>query len=276
MSEKISVVTDSTSSLSKKYVQEMGIGVISAVITFGDQTFRDGIDIEIEKFLPMLIAAHTLPTTGAPSLNEYYQIYQNYPGDVISIHLGSKFSGIFASAQRAAEEMGNGRIHPKDSKSVALGIGFQVIRAVELINQGAKVEEIMTELEDMSNRTTVMASFDTLKYAEKGGRIKHLEAKLGGILQVKPILEIKNNQIDVIEKPRTRGKSLTRLIELTEALGPLERVGVLHANSPEDAEYIVDQIKRFHHGDVMLGNIGSVLLVHGGPGIVGVGAVKAK
>jgi fatty acid-binding protein DegV len=87
---------------------------------------------------------------------------------------------------------------------------------------------------------------------------------------------MKNNQINPIEKPRTRGKSLSRLCELTEAFGPLERVGVVHADSPLDAQNIIEQIKRFHDGEIILGNIGPGLATHGGPGIIGVCAVKRK
>jgi len=276
MLERISVITDSTASLPQKLVKEQGIDVVPALITFGNDTYRDGIDIGMEKFMRMLVTAPALPTTGAPSLQEYYKIYQKHPGDILSIHLGSKFSAIFQSAQNAANETGRGHIHPIDSESVSLGIGFLAMRAIELIDQGATVDQIISELENMKSRTTVFAALDTLKYAHAGGRISHLEAQLGSLLQIKPILEIKNNQINSIEKPRTRGKSLSRLYELTEAIGPLERVGVVHADSPLDAQNIVEQIKRFHNGEIILGNIGPALATHGGPGIIGICAVKRK
>jgi DegV family protein with EDD domain len=203
MAEKIHIVTDSTASLSPKIAKELGIGVIPAAITFGDKTYLDGVDIGMEKFMEMLTTTSEIPTTGAPSLEEYFKIYRKNKGKIISIHLGSKFSAIFNSSKIASDQSKNFEIYPYDTESLSLGIGFMVIRGVELIDEGAMVEQIIAELDDMKKRTTVMASLNTLEYARKGGRVGHLEFALGSLLQIKPILKISQNKIESPQRPRS-------------------------------------------------------------------------
>lgn len=275
MLKEISVVTDSTASLPPDLAKEKNIDVIPAVITFKDKSFRDGVDIGMEEFMRLLKESPTLPTTAAPALGDYITVYQRHPGNIVSVHLGSGFSAIFSSAEAATREVGE-RVHPFDTGSVSLGVGFMAIKAADLAMKGATVEQILAELDDMRGRTTVMAVLDTLDNLEKGGRASRAQNLFGSLLQIKPIIEIKNSEISPIEKPRTRKKSLVRLVELTESLGPLEQVAVLHADTPQDAQYVIDQIKRFHSGQTMLGNIGPALTTHGGPGIVGVATVRKK
>lgn len=273
--EAIKVVTDSTASLPPDLAKGKNIDIIPAIITFKDRSFRDGVDIGMEEFMRLLKESPVLPTTAAPVLGDYITVYQQHPGKIVSVHLGSGFSAIFSSAVTAAEEF-EGRIHPFDTGSVSLGIGFMAIKAADLAMQGATVEQILEELDDMKERTTVMASLDTLDNLQKGGRASRTQNLFGSLLQIKPILEIKNNEFSLIEKPRTRKKSLARLVELTESLGLLEQVAVLHADTPQDGETVAQEIGKFYPHQIMLGNIGPALATHGGPGIVGVAAVRKK
>ena len=275
MLKETSVVTDSTASIPPSLAQEKNIDVVPALITFGNITYRDGVDLEMQKFMEMLKEASVLPTTAAPSPQEFITCYKRHPGGIVSVHAGSAFSALHSVAKTAAKEIG-GRVNVVDSGTTTLALGFMVMRAADLAMQGTTPDQILDELENMKGRTTVMAAFDTLEYAKKGGRISYLEAQLGSLIQIKPILEIKDNKIGVIERPRTRNKSLDRIVELTEALGPLEQVGVLHADTPQVAENIAGQIRRFHQGDIMIGNICPALTIHGGPGIIGVAAVKKQ
>ncbi len=275
MKIETAIVTDSIASLPPELAREKKIDIIPAIITFKDRSFRDGVDIGMEEFMRLLKESSVLPTTAAPALGEYIKVYERHPGNIISVHLGSGFSAIFSSAEAAAQEVGE-RVHPFDTGSVSLGVGFMAIKAADLAMQGAKVEQILEELNDMRGRTTVMAALNTLDNLEKGGRASRVENLFGSLLQIKPILEIKNNEFSLIEKPRTRNKSLTRLVELTESLGPLEQVAVLHADTPQDGETVAQEIRRFYPGQIMLGNIGPALATHGGSGIVGVAAVRKK
>lgn len=276
MKIETAIVTDSTASLPRQLAEEKNIDVIPVIITFKDKSFRDGVDIGMEEFMRLLKESSALPTTGAPALVEYIKVYKKYPNkDIISVHLGSGFSAIFSSAEAAAREIGE-RVHPFDTGSVSLGVGFMAIKAADLAMQGATVEQILAELNDTRGRTTVLAALNTLDNLEKGGRASRVQNLFGSLLQIKPILEIKNNKFSLIERPRTRKKSLAKLVELTESLEPLEQVAVLYADTPQDAQSVTDQIKRFHSGQIMLGNIGAALATHGGPGIVGVAAVRKK
>lgn len=275
MSKEISVITDSTASIPPNLAKEKDIDVIPAIITFEDESFRDGVDIGMEEFMRRLKESPALPTTAAPSTHEFITHYKQHPGGIISIHVGSGFSGIFGVAEAAAKEVG-GNINVVDTGTTSLALGFMAMKAADLSIKGANTDQILKELEDMKGRTTVIAALNTLDNLKKGGRASYTQNLFGNMLQIKPILEIRDNKINVIEKPRTRGKSLARLVEITEALGPLEQVGVLYADTPLDAENIVDQIRRFHSGQIILGNIGPGLATHGGPGIVGVAAVRKK
>lgn len=275
MSKEISVVIDSVSSLPPDLAKEKNIDIIPAIITFKDRSFRDGVNIGMDEFMRLLEESSVLPTTAAPSLGDYITVYEKHPGDIISIHLGSGFSAFFSTAEAAAQEVGE-RVHPLDSRSVSFGVGFMAIKAADLAIQGATVEQILEELNDMRERTTVMASLDTLDNLEKGGRASRVENIFGSLLQIKPILRIQDNEFSLLEKPRTRKKSLSRLVELTESLGPLDQVAVLYADTPEDGKTVAKEIERFYSGQIMLGNIGPALATHGGPGIVGVCAVTRK
>ena len=206
-------------------------------------------------------------------MGEYLSVYEKHPGDIISVHLGSGYSAIFSTPEAAAREAGE-RVHPFDTGSASLGVGFMAIKAADLAMQGATVEQILEELGDMRSRTTVMAALNTLDNLQKGGRASRVQYLFGSALQIKPILELKDNKIEVIDRPRTRNKSLARLVELAENLMPLEQVAVLYADTPDVAEDLAVRIRDFYNGQIMIGNIGPALATHGGPGIVGVAAVK--
>lgn len=138
---------------------------------------------------------------------DYITVYQQHSGNIISVHLGSGFSAIFDSAEAAAREVGE-RVHPFDSRSASFGVGFMAIKAADLTMEGATVEQILAELDDMRGRTTVVAALDTLDNLQKGGRASRVQNLFGSLLDIKPILEIKNNEFSLIDKVRTRSKSL--------------------------------------------------------------------
>jgi len=272
MTKEISIVTDSTASIPPGLATEKDIDVIPAIITSENTSYRDGVDIGMKEFMKLLEKS-TLPTTAAPAPGQYIEVYERHPGKIISVHLGSGFSGIFSTAELAAREVGE-RVHPFDSQSASMGAGFMALRAADMAMQGATIEEILEELNDMRSRTTVFAALNTLENLRKGGRATDIQYWLSSMLQIKPILEIRDNRIGVADRQRTWRRCLNQLVNKTESLGLLDHVAVLYADTPDVAQDIAGQIRRFHPGDIMIGNIGPALATHGGPGIIGVAAVK--
>jgi len=269
---RIGIVTDSVASLPKKTAQEKEIGVVAASIIFDDQVYRDGIDIGTDKLLELMAESGNIPTTAAPPIPDYQAIYDKYPDqDVISVHVGSKFSGIYNNAVQAASESGYERITPYDSATVSMGIGYMTLCAQELAGKGASMEQIRQELDDMKGRMTVIAAIDSLSHLEKGGRVKKAELLLGSLMSIKPVLQFSNGEVHVIEKVRTRGKSLKRLAELAESFGQgnIEKLAVLHAGAEEEALSVVENMRSFYQDKIGIFDTGPALAIQAGPKVVG-------
>lgn len=273
----IQIVTDSTADLPQQLSEAHGIEIIPTIVTFGEETFRDRIDIGVAEFLNKLQQEDALfPTTAAPSLATYLEVYEKHKGKILSVHVGEGFSGVLNTAIAAANEIGQERISTYDSGTVSLGLGFLAIEAAQLSSKGVSMDKIEARLDDMKSRLTVMAALNTLEFLKKGGRASGFQVTLGSLLQIKPILEVTHNRIAELEKLRTRKRALNRLVELTQDLAPLERVGVMHADAEKQAIEVADRISDFYTGEIILTEIGPVVSSHAGPGAVGVCAVSQR
>ncbi|KAA9004069.1 DegV family protein [Paenibacillus spiritus] len=276
------IVTDSTSDIPPDLAKEYGIEVVPLALMFGDETYRDGVDMTPEEFYERLPRTAQLPTTSQPSPVEYMKVYQGImarnPGcSILSFHISSGLSGTYQSALLAKsmlEEEGE-RISVVDSLSASYGFGFMVVHAARLAAQGLEPAAILESAEQLRQSRKLYFLVDTLEYLQKGGRIGKASAFLGTLLNIKPILSIdQEGIIYAVEKVRGRKKAVARMIELFKNdLKGMDTVNaaVGHTAEPESAREFLEELSRhFTVKEKVLTNVGPVVGSHVGNGTLAV------
>lgn len=279
-SQKVKVIIDSTADLPLDKIKELDLEMVPLTVLMGEKAYRDGIDITSAEFYKRLPGLNKLPTTSQPSPGLFLKAYEkavNSGMAVISIHLSAKLSGTYANAVVAARNFPEGQVRVFDTQQVSAGIAFFVWTAVEMARAGKTIDEIEAEMIRMRDLVKIIATVDTLEYLHKGGRIGGLRNFLGSLLSVKPILQLKDGEVQPLEQVRTRNKALQRVADLTKTMGPLDRLAILHAADPTGANTLADLIAPYFPKEKMyISEIGPVIGTHAGPGAVGVGIQKAR
>jgi DegV family protein with EDD domain len=274
------VVTDSTADLSPEVQERLGVAMVPLIINWDGQTYRDKLDLTPTDFYRRLRTSKTLPKTGSPSVVAFETAFREQllqHDSVICLNLAAPLSGTFEVARQAAESVDPQRVFVVDSGSVSVCIGWLAELAVTLVKQGLPPADIVLQLEEARGRLRVLALLETLTFLQRGGRIGRAAALAGTLLNVKPILSVRNGEVAPVERVRTMNSAIRRLVELVGAEGPLERVGVVHADSPAKAAEVEDQLHtRYPDLSVDRGELGPVVGTHGGPGVIGVGFLLAR
>lgn len=273
----IAIVTDSTADLPADLCDKYQIHVVPNLVIIDGQTLVDGKDISRDEFYQRLPTMKDPPTTSTASSGEYQQLYQNLldlgADHVISVHVASQLSGIYNAAHTASHEY-PGRVHVQDSQSVSMGLGFQVLTAAEAIAHHASISEVLSLLKDIRSRVRVIAMLDTLEYVRRSGRVSWARARLGGLLQVKPFVEVREEgKVISLGESRTRSKGVTRLKELMLGMGELERLAILHTRAEADARQILSDIRNRLPFEPLIVNVTTVIGTHVGPNGLGFAAV---
>ncbi|MGH7640242.1 MAG: DegV family protein [Candidatus Dormibacteria bacterium] len=278
----VGIVTDSTCDLPAERVRDAGAVVVPLRLHFGDEEFRDRVDLDDRQFLARLRRAQRPPTTSQPPPGDFELVYRQLlrqPQDeVLSIHIASHLSGTIGSAEIAARSVDPARIHVVDSRSVSLGTGLQVLAAAELARSGHHAEEILPVLASMPPRTGIVCLMDTLHYLELGGRIGRVRALLGSALSIKPLIGVgPDGQVLPIGRVRSRAAGIRRLDELLGEHKPLERLGVLFVGEPDEARRLWERARGTYPGmDILLQHASPVLSSHSGPGTVAYCYLEAR
>ena len=276
----VKVITDSTSDIPAELVAKWGITVVPSYVMFGLETYRDGVELSRQQFYEKLVSSRVIPSTAAPPPDIYLEVYRQLAEEteeMVSIHLASRYSGIYNSAALAAEGVTGARIEVIDSDQVTMGYGWLVIAAAEAAHRGASFEEIVALVHAMKPRTRVLAALGTLEYLHRGGRVDWIRAMVGTLLRIKPIIEVRVGGIGLVARARTLGRSLERLLALVEELGPLERAIVLHTNAPHLASEFADELQRvWPDWKRSIEQAGVTVASHAGPGAVGVACVTVE
>jgi DegV family protein with EDD domain len=275
----IAVVVDSTSDIPENIRQELGITEVPLLIMFGNEQFRDGIDISNDEFYARLVEGDVHPTTSQPSAGDFVEVYEQLGKEhegIISIHLGGKLSGTVRSAQQAAEMVPHVPVRVIDSGSVSMGMGFLGIEAGQMAKAGKSLDEIAAAIEAMVPRIVLWAVLDSLKYLERGGRIGKGRALLGTLLNVKPMIYIRGEVLPG-ERVRTHKKAIARMEELASAEAPYKHLAVLYSTGPEYAKELADRLGAIHpRAQIVVSQLTGVIGVHGGPGVLGVTGITEK
>lgn len=280
---RIRIVTDSTSDLPPEVAAQHGITVVPLEVFFGEDSFRDGVDLGGDAFYEKLTTSPHHPRTSQPSPADFASVYEELTKDgstVISVHISEKLSGTLGSARLARQMLQDKDIHVVDSKSVSLGLGMQALAAAEGAAAGLTAADIVARLERMAAQTRIYFAVDTLEYLQRNGRIGKAQAMFGSLLSIKPLLQIEDGVVAPLDKVRGQARVMPRLLELIrEAVphGSKARFGLLHARAPERAEALKTQLQAdFQDAEFITASIGAVVGTHAGPGTFGIVAVPAE
>jgi DegV family protein with EDD domain len=274
LTRTFAVVTDSTADLPDEWRERYDIEVVPLKVLFGEETFRDGVDMNNEEFFRRLAASSKLPTTSAPSPGEFAEVYQRLARDhesCISIHIGAQLSATAEAARIGAQSVEGFRVEVIDSETVTMPMALLCRVAAE----SASLEEAAAAVKQRVPKCRVLALLDTMRYIEMGGRVSRPQAMIGTLLDVKPMLLVKDRAIKAVDRVRTRSRAIPRMIEFFESDMPVEYVGVMHAQADEDAVRIAAGLRKRHPDlEVPIGQIGCVLGTHTGPKALGLVYIK--
>lgn len=274
---KIALVTDSTASMPKELVEKYEIIVAPQILIWGEETFEDGVDIMPSEFYTRLAKASVMPSTSQVTVPKFLEIYQrllDQDYEILTIVISSQLSGTLNSAiQAKAMLAADAPIEIIDSKTTAMAMGFQLLAAARAIKQGATLTETTALVQKSLEMTGIFFAVDTLEFLHRGGRIGGATRFLGTLLNFKPILEVQNGRVEGIERVRTRGKSLSRIVELAKekiAGRTPVRLASLHANAPEDAQIMLKEATALLNPiETYFSEVSPVIGANAGPGVVG-------
>ena len=272
---RVAFVTDSASDLDPARAAADGIRIVPLSVTFGDESFRAGVDLTTEQFWARMTAPDApFPKTAAASPGEFKAIYDEAFADgadaIVSIHVAGKLSGAIKSAEVARGLLPDREIHIVDSNGASMAEGILAYMGREMAAMGVSAEEIARVLSDRASDLRMYVSLETLEYLRKGGRISGAQAAIGTFLSVKPIIAVEDGKVETADRPRTRSKSRERCIELICAR-PIERLAILHTMAPDVDEFRDEVVRRagVDPATVMVSLVGPSVGPHLGPGCVG-------
>ena len=275
---KVAIVTDSTAYIPDDLLKQYSIAVAPQILIWGDETFQDGVDILPDEFYRRLRTAKVMPTTSQVAIVTVKAIFESLLEtgcDVLGIFISDKLSGTMQSAiqARAMLPTAASKIVLVDSNSTAMAMGFHVLAAARLAQAGAGLQECQKLAEEAQKHTGVYFVVDTLEFLHRGGRIGGAQAMLGSALNLKPLLELRDGRIESVEKVRTKGKAIARMIELvvekTAGRTPI-RLATLHANAEAEARSaLAAAAARLDPVEQILASVSPAIGTHSGPGTVG-------
>jgi len=276
----IKIVTDSTADLPTALYKELDITVVPEYLRFGDKVYRDHVDIDEDEFYRQLLNGPVHPKTSQPTPQDFANIYAplcREADGIISIHLTSKLSGTYNSAVQGKSMQNTAcPIEIIDSKTVSIALGLIVIQAAKMAKSGMSIKQITDELSRVIPDVRFLILFDTLKYLARGGRIGKDKALLGSLLNVKPLLTIRDGEFVPSSQVRTRAKGIDLLFDFVKNAGEIQDLAVLYSTTPDEARLFIDRVGSIFAKDrIILSRLGPALGVHGGPGVLAV-ALREK
>jgi len=271
----IKIIADTTCCLPVQRMQKLGIEFVPQIITFDKISYRDDYELSIEEFLEKLRNSKNLPGTAAPPPAMYTPIYRRIleNGDsALVITPSSKVSGTFRSATIAADEFKTDRIQIIETNTIAGNLGSIVLKAREWAEQGMEMELLCEHVRDLAARERTFFLVPTLEYLHKGGRIGGAAKLIGTLLQIVPILTLKDGQVEVYEKVRSMKQAINVLVELNVNIcenNPEAYLTMGHCDSQELFDRISNQLRdRLGHAEIPSLSAPPAIIVHAGPGLV--------
>jgi len=267
----VKIVTDSTADLPTQMAEQLGVTVVPVYLRFGDEVYRDGVDIEGDEFYQKLVDSPVHPSTSQPTPEDFASVYRELSketDEIVSVHISQKVSGTYNSALQG-RQLAATRSHVEvvDSFSVSMGLGLIVMPAARLAQTGASLQGVMEEIKQAIPQIHLLGVFDTLKYLLLGGRISRAKAIVGSVLNVKPLITMRDGELVPAGLARTRAKGIERLFDLVKNALNIQEVAIVHSTIPDEASSLKERIGSIFSGEhIHLARLGPALGVHSGPG----------
>jgi DegV family protein with EDD domain len=277
----VKIVTDSGSDIPLELAKKLGITIVPVYIYFGDKAYKDGVDIGPDELYKKLVAGPIYPTTTQPMPADFAEAYTALAKDtdaIVSIHLPTKVSGTYNAALQGLEiAKPKCEVHVFDSLSVSVGLGLIVLAAARVVKSGGKVAEVLEETKKAISKTQIRGLLDTLQYLLKGGRITRTRALVGTLLNVKPILKMRDGELVQAGMARSYTKGLEQVFEFVKNYPNLVEVGIAQSTVPDEAEKLKKMLGSIiDEKHILMTRIGAGLGVHGGPGTIVVATMGAS
>lgn len=272
----VRIVTDSTADLTNEIASTLQITIVPLCVNFGDESYRDNIDLTTEEFYQKLANYTTLPTTSSPSPGSFAEVYDKLAGEtdeILTITISSKLSASYKAAVDGAKlRKSKSRVEVIDSLSAVVGLGLIVISAAKAAQAGCSIDEVIGVTKSSMQRIELRIAFDTLEYLKRGGRIGTAQAFLGSILKINPILTIKDGITEGVAKPRSRARALDYLYDFAMSFNQIEEIAIEDANTPDDVENLMNRLSvRLPRERIYKMKVSPVIGTHVGPRVVGIG-----
>ena len=275
----VRLVTDTTACLPPGFAEAHGVEVVPQIVRFGEEAFLEGVEISYADYIQRLKSSASQAFTAAAPPAEFIKAYRRQlaiGSTILSLHPSNEISGTIRSANIAKSEgFADADIRIIDSRSVAACLGAMVQHAVAWIEAGQSADEIIAKLEALFPRGRMYFLVPTLEYPQRGGRVGGAAALLGGVLQIKPLLELRNGRVEPLERVRTYNRAYERLKELVSANCPRTaeaELCVMHADNPAEAERLAGDLRAaLGFSDIPIFAVGAAITTHAGPGTIGVG-----
>ena len=276
----VRIVTDSLSDITGDLAEELGITTVPVYVRFGEQVYRDRVEITTEEFYRRLVSSDVLPTTTQPPPGDFVEVYNKLAreaDEILVITLSRKLSGTYESALQAKSMVeGKCRIEVIDSETVIMGLGLIVIAAAKALKAGANLDELVDLVHKAIPRSHAIMSFDTLKYLAKGGRIGKAQGFLGSILQIKPILTIKDGEAAPVTRVRSRAAGTDYLYNFVAGFNKIEELAVEHATTPEEADALIERLGAVYPEErIYRSTVSPVIGTYVGPHVLSVSVLEA-
>jgi len=270
----VAVITDSTSDLSSDVASRHGITIVPLNVHFGDEVFRDQVDISTDEFMRRMSTATKLPTTSQPSVGAFETAFRESArehDEAVCVVISSRLSGTMQSAEIAARNVEDLiRAEVVDSLSASYGLGFQALRAAELAAEGKRAPDIAMQLRAELARYHVVFFVETLEHLRRGGRIGKAAQLVGSLLQLRPLLRIDEGQVVPFERTRTRKKAIEAVVAFGQSFGAVEAQAILYNTTPDDARMLAERVAPLTpNHPVTVVQLGPVIATHIGPDVLG-------
>ena len=267
----VKIVTDSTSDISRELARTLNIEIVPVYVKFGDEVYRDGVDISGDGFYRKLTTSFVYPVTSPPRPADFFKVYSDCSKDadgIVSIHISAKISDTYDFAMRAKKLMkGKGQVEVIDSGFASVGLALIVMAAARLANAGESIANIVEEIQRNISQMRLLGLVDTMKYLVAGGRVNRAVAAVADIFQIKPLLTFKDGEVVRESLARTYLRGMDDLCEFVETSTNIQNLAIAYSNVLTQAEELKKRLSPvFPEEKILLVQIGAGLGVHMGPG----------